>query len=39
MWNMKNNINKQNRVRFIDTKNRLMVARGEEDGDWMKKVK
>ena len=32
MWNLKNNINKQDRNRFIDTKNRLMVVRGEGTG-------
>ena len=39
MWNI-NNINEQNRNRFIETENRLMVARGE--GSWgprLKKVK
>ena len=35
MWNLKNNTNKQNRNRLIDTENRLQVARG----DCVKKVK
>ena len=30
MWNLNNNIKKQNRL--IDVENRLMVARGEEIG-------
>ena len=29
MWSLKNNINKQNRNRLIDTEDRLMVARRE----------
>ena len=28
MWNLKNNINKQNKNRLIDTVNRLMVPEG-----------
>ena len=37
MWNLMNNINKQNRNRLINTENRLMVARdkglGGEKGE------
>ena len=32
MWNLKNQINKQNRNRLIDTENRLTVDRGEGVG-------
>ena len=39
MWNLKNNINKQNRNRIIDTDNRLMVTQGRGLGDWVKKAK
>ena len=37
--NLKNKINKQNRNRFIDTENILMVARWEGVGRTVKKVK
>ena len=32
MWNVKNDINKQNRNRLIDTENRLMVSEGNGVG-------
>ena len=31
-WNLKNNINGQNKNRLIDTENKLMVAKGREVG-------
>ena len=31
VWNLKSKINKKNKNRLIDTENRLMAARGEED--------
>ena len=33
MWNLKNQINKQNRNRLIDTENRLTAVRGEGVGE------
>ena len=37
MWNIKNQINKQQRNRLIDAENKLMVARGEESWrGWVK---
>ena len=45
MWNLKNNINKQNTNRLIDPEKRLMVTRGEgrggqgEKAEWIKKYK
>ena len=38
LWNLKNNINKQNRSRLIATENRLTVFRGEGVGQlWEKR--
>ena len=39
MWNLKNDINKQNKNWFIDTENRLTSGRGEGAGGLGKKTK
>lgn len=40
MWNLKNKTNEQaNKNRFINTENKLLVARMEEGEGWAKSLK
>lgn len=39
MWNLKNKIHERNRKKLIDAENKLMAARWEGVGKWVRKVK